>query len=131
MLLGMNGGVSAALFEKSAHRLVESPVKRAFLKHNSGTPFLHTSFSRCIMIGCIHPRSNRGRRRSHQRVFGDGDRQRRISLLPELIHFLMKAKVPFRPIIFPELSRLVRLPHLFIRVFLGGLDQLVPFGNVD
>ena len=82
------------------------------------------------MIGCIHPRSNRGRRRSHQRVFGDGDRQRSISPLPEPIHFLMKAKVPFRPIIFLEMSRLVRLPHLLIRVFLGGWDQLVPFGNV-
>jgi hypothetical protein len=50
MLLGMNGGVSAALFEKTAHHLVESPVKRAFVKHNSGTPLLHTSFSRYVKI---------------------------------------------------------------------------------
>jgi hypothetical protein len=26
---------------------------------NSGSPLLHAFFSRCVMIGCIHPRSNR------------------------------------------------------------------------
>ena len=91
---------------------------------------LRATNSQSVMHEYRHPKSSRGWRRSHQRVFGDGDRQRRISPLPELIHFLMKAKVPFRRIIFPELSRLVRLPHLLIRVFLGGWDQLVPFCNV-
>jgi hypothetical protein len=50
MRLGEGRWSSGRSFEKSAHLLVESPVKEAFLKHNSGTPFLHTSFSRYVKI---------------------------------------------------------------------------------
>ena len=47
-------------YEKPAHLLVCSPATKAFF-----TEFRQTSpsrlFSRCILIGCIHPMCNRGR----------------------------------------------------------------------
>jgi hypothetical protein len=53
MRLGAEGGTSAALFEKSAQRLVESPVKRKFFKHNSGKPLLYASFHDALCLDVL------------------------------------------------------------------------------
>ena len=68
MLLGTEGGTSAVLFEKSAQRLVESPVKRAFLSIIQADLCI-TSFSRCVMPGCIRHRSIGGPNRDDRHSF--------------------------------------------------------------
>lgn len=55
MRLGTDGGTSAALFEKSAHRLVKSTVKRASLSTVQADPSVTPLFFDALRFDVIVP----------------------------------------------------------------------------
>jgi len=69
-----------------------------------------------VMTGCIHPRSNWGRRRSRQRLSGVGDRLRRI-------HGLAVMDFPGRD---KEMRKI-----LGTSMFIGSESRRPSFGNLD
>lgn len=69
MRLGKGSGAATTLLRNQLTLLVESPVKNVFFERHSGGFLLHAFFSRCVMIGYIHPRSSWGPDRGDRHSF--------------------------------------------------------------